>query len=115
MTARRAIIFKKIPQAALCATKNWSMPKLELHKCGFHLIFYDFDKDGIPSMMRTISNLVITLENEKGEDIEIRTKKVYTLHSPIRSSLIPARYWGVSRDLITFLQDCLNSFSKFQK
>ena len=49
--------------------------KLELKKCGFHLIFYDFDKDGVPSM-RKIGDLVITLENGKGEDIEIRTKKI---------------------------------------
>ena len=49
--------------------------KLELQKCGFHLIFYDFDQHGVPSM-RKISDLVITLENEKGEDIEIRTKKI---------------------------------------
>ena len=39
------------------------------------MIFYDFDNNGIPSM-RKISDLVITLENEKGEDIEIRTKKI---------------------------------------
>ena len=26
--------------------------------------------------MRKISDLVITLENEKGEDIEVRTKKI---------------------------------------
>ena len=49
--------------------------KLELTKCGFHLIFYDFDHDGVPSM-RKIGDLVITLEDEKGEDIEIRTKKI---------------------------------------
>ena len=49
--------------------------KLELIKCGFHLIFYDFDQHGVPSMQK-ISNLVITLETEKGEDIEIRTKKI---------------------------------------
>ena len=49
--------------------------KLVLQKCGFYLIFYDFDKDGVPSM-RKIGDLVITLENEKGEDIEIRTKKI---------------------------------------
>ena len=35
----------------------------------------DFDNDGVPSM-REIGDLVITLENEKGEDIEIRTKKI---------------------------------------
>ena len=49
--------------------------KLELQKCGFHLIFYDFDYDSVPSM-RKIGDLVITLKNEKGEDIEIRTKKI---------------------------------------
>ena len=49
--------------------------KLELQKCGFHLIFYDFDKDGVP-LMRKIGDLFITLMNEKGEDIEIRTKKI---------------------------------------
>ena len=38
--------------------------KLKLQKCCFHLIFYNFDKDGIPSM-RNVSDLVITLENEK--------------------------------------------------
>ena len=52
-----------------------SRGKLELQKCGFHLIFYNFDKDGVPSMNK-IGDLVITLENEKGEDIEIRTKKI---------------------------------------
>ena len=51
-----------------------SSGKLELEKCGFHLIFYDFDQYGVPSM-REISDLVITLENKKGEDIEIRTAK----------------------------------------
>ena len=49
--------------------------KLKLQKCGFHLIFYDFDNNGVPSM-RKIGDLVITLENEKGDDIEIRTKKI---------------------------------------
>ena len=49
--------------------------KLELQKCGCHLIFYNFDKDGVPSM-RKIGDLVITIENEKGEDIEIKTKKI---------------------------------------
>ena len=52
-----------------------SRGKLEFQKCWFHLIFYDFDKHGVPSM-RKISNLVITLGNEKGEDLEIRTKKI---------------------------------------
>ena len=49
--------------------------KLELQKCGVHLIFYNFDQHGV-HLMKKISDLVITLENEKGEDIEIRTKKI---------------------------------------
>ena len=52
-----------------------SRGKLELQKLGFHLIFYDFDQHGVPSV-RKISDLVITLENEKGEDVKIRTKKI---------------------------------------
>ena len=41
----------------------------------FHFICYGFNKDSVLSI-RTISDLAITLENEKGEDIEIRTKKI---------------------------------------
>ena len=44
-------------------------------KCSYYLIFYDFDKDGV-LLMRKIGDLVIILENEKVEDIEIRTKKI---------------------------------------
>ena len=49
--------------------------RLELQKCGLYPIFYDFDKDGVP-FMRTIGDLVTTLENEKREAIEIGTKKI---------------------------------------
>ena len=49
--------------------------KLELSKCGFHIIFYDFKEDGTPKM-RDIGDLIIILKNEKNEDIEIRTKKI---------------------------------------
>ena len=48
---------------------------MKLQKCGFNLIFYNFNKDGVP-LMRKIGDLVIILENEKGKDIEIRTKKI---------------------------------------
>ena len=34
-----------------------------------------YEHDGVPSM-RKIGDLVITLENEIGEDIELRTKKI---------------------------------------
>ena len=38
-----------------------------------YLKFTDWDKDGVPSM-RTIGDLIITLENKKEEGNEIRTK-----------------------------------------
>ena len=47
-----------------------SRERMELQKCGFHLIFYDFDKNGVPSM-RKISDLVITLENKKGKTLKL--------------------------------------------
>ena len=49
--------------------------KLELQKCRFHLIFYDFDQHGV-LLMRKISDLVITLENKKSVDIKTKTKKI---------------------------------------
>ena len=49
--------------------------KVELQKRGFYLILQNSNKDDVPSM-RMISDLVITLENEKVEDIEIRPKKI---------------------------------------
>ena len=42
--------------------------------------------------MRTINDLVITLENEKGEDIEIRTKK-------IDESQKNLRHWKEPKDI----------------
>ena len=41
--------------------------KLELSKCGFHIIFYNFNDNGTPKM-RDIGDLIITLKNEKNED-----------------------------------------------
>ena len=47
--------------AQLCHDLLWaSGGKLDLQKYGFHLIFYDFDDDGVPSM-RKIIDLVSTL------------------------------------------------------
>ena len=49
--------------------------KLEFQRCGFHIIFYDFDNDCVP-IMNTIGDLVITLKSKTWEDIESRTKKI---------------------------------------
>ena len=49
--------------------------KFRASEMGISPYLYNFDKHGVPSM-RNIVDLVITLENEKGEDIEIRTKQI---------------------------------------
>ena len=49
--------------------------KLNTPEMRLYLIFYNFDKNGVPSIRKN-SDLVITLENEKGEDIEIWTKNI---------------------------------------
>ena len=54
----------------------WSSgDKLELQKCNFHIIFHNFDNNRVPSM-RNIEEHVISLTNEKGKAIQIRTKKI---------------------------------------
>ena len=49
--------------------------ELELHKCSFHLIFYDFDRNGVPSM-RKISALVITLKMKKEKILKLEQRKL---------------------------------------
>ena len=51
--------------------------KLELPKCGYHLIHYDFEQSGIPKV-RYIAEDSITLKDEKNEDIKINSKNIFT-------------------------------------
>ena len=51
--------------------------KLELPKCGYHLVHYDFKPSGIPKM-RHIAEDSITHKNNKDEDIKINSKNIFT-------------------------------------
>ena len=51
--------------------------KLELPKCGYHLIHYDVEPSGIPTM-RYIEEDSIILKNEKNEDVKINSKNIFT-------------------------------------
>ena len=50
--------------------------KLELSKCGYHVIYYDFDDSGIPRMRHSPGDS-ITLQNEHEEPIPIKSKNIY--------------------------------------
>jgi hypothetical protein len=50
--------------------------KLELSKCGYHVIYYDFDDSGIPSMRHSPGDS-ITLKNDQGDLIPIQSKNIY--------------------------------------
>jgi hypothetical protein len=50
--------------------------KLELSKCGYHVIYYDFDDSGILRMRHSPGNS-ITLKNDQGDLIPIQSKNVH--------------------------------------
>jgi hypothetical protein len=50
--------------------------KLELSKCGYHVLYYDFDNSGIPRMRHSPSES-ITLNNDQGDLIPIQSKNIY--------------------------------------
>jgi hypothetical protein len=50
--------------------------KLELSKCGYHLIHYDFDDSGLP-ILRHSPGETIMLKNKHGEEIPIRAKNIF--------------------------------------
>ena len=49
----------------------------KMPKCGYHLIYYDFEPSGIPTM-RYIEEDSIILKNEKNEDVKINSKNIFT-------------------------------------
>ena len=53
--------------------------KLELTKCGYHLIFFDFDDSGIPKICKTPKDDSVQLKNQHEELIKIKAKNTYTL------------------------------------
>jgi hypothetical protein len=52
--------------------------KLELPKCGYHIIYYDFNDSGIPEMRLTPKNDCVTLKNDQGVEVKINGKNTYT-------------------------------------
>jgi hypothetical protein len=50
--------------------------KLELSKCGYHVIYYDFDDSDIPQMRHSPGDS-ITLTNNQGDLIPIHSKNIY--------------------------------------
>lgn len=52
--------------------------KLELPKCGYHLIYYDFSPDGIPYMRPTPPNDEIILTDDNNNHESIKAKSVFT-------------------------------------
>ena len=63
--------------------------KLELPKCGYHVIYYDFHEDGIPYMRHTQQES-ITLANEIGTDVDIKGKNIYTPRTNLGHKKSPA-------------------------
>ena len=50
--------------------------KLELLKCGYQLVHYNFEPSRIPKM-RHIAEDSITLKNNKDEDVKINSKNIF--------------------------------------
>jgi hypothetical protein len=50
--------------------------KLELSKCGYHVIYYDFEDSGIPQRHHSPGDS-ITLTNDQGDLIPIHSKNIY--------------------------------------
>jgi hypothetical protein len=50
--------------------------KLELSKCGYHVIHYDFDASGLPKLRHSPGETIM-LKNEHGEEIKIKAKNIY--------------------------------------
>ena len=63
--------------------------KLELPKCGYHVIYYDFNDDGVPYMRHTQQES-ITLVNEVGTNVDIKGKNIYTPRTNLGHKKSPA-------------------------
>ena len=51
--------------------------KLELPKCGYHIVYYDFAPTGIPKMKVIPPNDKVILKDDKGDEVSIRAKSIY--------------------------------------
>ena len=63
--------------AQLSSNLLWcSSGKLEIPKCGYHVIYYDFDTNGIPKM-RHRQGIPITLDDAHGAPIPVTPKNIF--------------------------------------
>ena len=51
--------------------------KLELPKCGYHLVCYDFDYAGLPQMRISAPRESSTLKDDNGIDVQIKAKSIF--------------------------------------
>jgi hypothetical protein len=51
--------------------------KLELPKCGYHIIHYEFENSGVPRLVRSPGESIL-LMNKHGNEIAILSQKTYT-------------------------------------
>jgi hypothetical protein len=63
--------------------------KLELSKCGYHVIHFDFEDSGIPRMRHSPGES-ITLQNEHGEPIPIKSKNIFQTRVNLGHAKSPA-------------------------
>ena len=63
--------------------------KLELPKCGYHVIHYNFDNSGIPRMQHSPGDS-ITLNNEHGDEVIIKSKNIFQTRLNLGHSKSPA-------------------------
>ena len=71
---------KMCADAQLWHNLSWvSGGKFELPKCGYHFVHFDFKTSGIP-MMRHIEGDNITLKNNKDEEVQTKSKNIFTPH-----------------------------------
>ena len=51
--------------------------KLELPKCGYHIIYYNFAPTGVPKMRLIPPNDKVILKDDKGDEVPIKAKSIY--------------------------------------
>jgi hypothetical protein len=50
--------------------------KVELSKCGCHVIQFDFEDNGIPHMRHSPGDSIL-LTNDQGDDVKIKSKNIF--------------------------------------
>ena len=51
--------------------------KLELPKCGYHIIYYNFAPTGVPKIKVIPPNNKVILKDDEGDEVPIKAKLIY--------------------------------------